>query len=237
MPFPNSQYSNSLGLSFFINHNIWWLRIIGFLLVISPFLYYLRKGRWWQKVIMMITLLLYAYVLYYYDYKVSATEVFGEMKEKTFLNSTSDASDKLAQVIGVEINGEAKAYPLLIIGYHHELEDTVGNVPVLVTYCTLCHTSRVFGLVVNGKRQQFRLVGIVHLNATLEDNDTKSWWQQASGVAIAGKLKGMHLPEIKSSQTSLRNWLTLHPNSVVLQPDNNYKQQYKDFDDGSLKIF
>ena len=100
-------------------------------------------------------------------------------------------------------NGEAKAYPIQFLGYHHQVQDTVGGKPMMVTYCTVCRTGRVFEPVVNGKHEKFRLVGMDHFNAMFEDVTTKSWWRQVSGEAITGKLKGQQLPEVHSTQTSL----------------------------------
>jgi len=60
-----------------------------------------------------------------------------------------------------------------------------------------------------------------------EDATTKSWWQQATGIAIAGPLKGQSLPEIPSQQLSLAAWLRLYPNSTVLEPDSSFKKRYK----------
>ena len=64
-----------------------------------------------------------------------------------------------------------------------------------------------------------------HFNAMFEDETTKSWWQQATGVAIAGPLKGIHLEEIPSHQASLASWMRLHPNSTIFQPDSNYQRR------------
>ena len=99
-------------------------------------------------------------------------------------------------VIGVVNNGEAKAYPIRFLGYHHQVQDTVGGKPVIVTYCTVCRTGRVFEPMVNGKPEKFRLVGMDHFNAMFEDATTKSWWRQVNGEAITGKLKGQQLPEV-----------------------------------------
>jgi hypothetical protein len=71
-----------------------------------------------------------------------------------------------------------------------------------------------------------------------EDATTKSWWRQESGFAIAGKLKGTSLKEIPSQQMALGDWLALHPNSYVLQPDSNFKQEYaglKGYDEDTLQ--
>jgi hypothetical protein len=91
---------------------------------------------------------------------------------------------------------------------------------------------------VNGKPEKFRLVGMDHFNAMFEDETTKSWWQQATGISIAGPLKGSHLEEIPSHQASLASWMRLHPNSTILQPDSNYKEDYLDlanFDKGTIR--
>jgi hypothetical protein len=116
--------------------------------------------------------------------------------------------DRKKLVIGVVSNNEAKAYPIQIIGYHHQVRDTIGNTPIMVTYCTVCRTGRVFSPVVNGKPETFRLVGMDHFNAMFEDATTESWWQQATGVAVTGKLKGKALQEIPSTQSTLESWLT-----------------------------
>lgn len=77
-----------------------------------------------------------------------------------------------------------------------------------------------------------------HFNAMFEDADTRSWWQQATGIAIAGPLKGQRLKEVPSAQMTLSDWQKLYPNSLTLQPDPNFKRQYdslKGYDEGSIK--
>ncbi len=96
----------------------------------------------------------------------------------------------------------------------------------MVTYCNVCRTGRVFSPSVNGQPEQFRLVGMDHFNAMFEDATTGSWWRQTSGEAVAGPLLGTQLPELQSTQTTLREWLTLHPNSQVMQPDSTFAEEY-----------
>ena len=108
----------------------------------------------------------------------------------------------------------------------------------MVTYCTVCRTGRIYSPYINGKLENFRLVGMDHFNAMFEDATTKSWWQQATGRAIAGPLKGQSLREIPSRQASLASWLRTHPNSTIMQPDSNFKEDYDDlakFDKGNVK--
>ena len=129
-------------------------------------------------------------------------------------------------VVGIEVNGEARAYPLRLIGYHHQVRDTVGGTDVLVTYCTVCRTGRVFSPLLDGKAERFRLVGMDRWNALLEDESTGSWWRQATGAAVAGRRKGMKLAVIHSEQVALREWLAIHPASLVMQADPAFADEY-----------
>jgi hypothetical protein len=141
-------------------------------------------------------------------------------------------------MICVAMNGEAKAYPIQIIGYHHQVQDTIAGEPIIVTYCTVCRTGRIYSPVLNGKKESFRLVGMDHFNAMFEDKTTNSWWRQVTGEAITGPLKGTTLKEIPSEQTTLAAWLRAHPNSKILQPDSVFKKEYDDladFDKGTIK--
>jgi hypothetical protein len=164
--------------------------------------------------------------------------MFYQPKEKLFADASSDTTNKDKLVIGVALNKEAKAYPIGIIGYHHQVKDTVGGQPILVTYCTVCRTGRVYSPFVKGRPELFRLVGMDHFNAMFEDAGTGSWWQQATGIAITGPLKGARLAEIPSAQMSLGDWQALHPGSLTLQPDPHFKAKYDSltgYDEGTIE--
>jgi hypothetical protein len=142
--------------------------------------------------------------------------------------SNTVAMDRL--VVGVEIDGQARAYPLQFIGYHHQVRDTINGAPVLVSYCTVCRTGRVFRPAVNGDPDVFRLVGMDHFNAMFEDATTHSWWRQANGQAIIGPRKGVAMPELPSVQVTLRQWQRLHPETLVMQGDPVFADEYaKDY--------
>jgi hypothetical protein len=104
--------------------------------------------------------------------------------------------------------------------------DTIGGNQAMITYCTVCRTGRVYEPIINGQNEKFRLVGMDLFNAMFEDDSTKSWWRQATGEAVAGKLKGTVLPEILSTQTTLGTWLGLYPNSKIMQADPAFKSSY-----------
>jgi hypothetical protein len=238
MPFPGSQKSDTIDIAYFLHNYILYIRIIGILFIVIGLYNSFPRWKKWQKFIFIILALFYGFIFYMVNFKFLADKMFYQPRNKNFSLPTANkvTSDKL--VVGVTINGESKAYPIEIIGYHHQVQDTVGGEAIMVTYCTVCRTGRVFSPFVNGKKENFRLVGMDHFNAMFEDNTTKSWWRQATGIAITGPLKGQALKEIPSEQMTLSAWLRAHMNSRILQPDTVYKKQYDDlkgFDKGTIK--
>jgi hypothetical protein len=238
MPFPGSQKANTIQVAYFLNNYIWWFRIAGLLLLIPLLLPVYRKAKWWKKIVASVFVLLYAAVFYLFNFKFLADKMFYQPQNKILVTVADNKVDSSRLIIGIVINGQAKAYPIEIIGYHHQVQDTVGGQPIMVTYCSVCRTGRIFSPFVNGKFQHFRLVGMDHFNAMFEDEDTKSWWRQATGEAITGPLKGTKLEELLSVQMRLGAWAREYPNTLILQPDPVFAKQYKGlegFDAGTIK--
>jgi hypothetical protein len=171
--------------------------------------------------------LLWCIVFYLFNFRFLAEKMFYQPGKIVFYDAINNKVNQSKLVLGVELNGVAKAYPIEIIGYHHQVRDNVGGTPVMITYCTVCRTGRAYSPVINGKAEDFRLVGMDHFNAMFEDATSRSWWRQVSGQAIAGPLKGAVLDEIPSQQMALRAWLDLYPHSSVLQPDSSFLEKYK----------
>ncbi|MDN3659457.1 DUF3179 domain-containing (seleno)protein [Ferruginibacter paludis] len=222
MPMPGSQQMNSIDVAYFLYQWRWAFRIV-FAAMIIVGAYRFEWKSWWAP---LLFLLLLVSVIYVVNFQMAADHMFYKPKQVLMVNEANNKVDSGRLVIGVINNGEAKAYPIRFLGYHHQVQDTVGGKPLLITYCTVCRTGRVYEPIVNGKPEQFRLVGMDHFNAMLEDATTKSWWRQATGEAITGKLKGQKLPEFFNIQTSLTKWLALNPNSLVMQEDPAFKNEY-----------
>ena len=166
-----------------------------------------------EKVILLFLATIYVVIFYVFTFQMEADKMFLQPTHTYFYKIAENKIpiDKL--VIGVAENGLQKAYPIQLIGYHHQVRDSIGQTPVMVTYCTVCRTGRVYSPMVNGKLENFRLVGMDHFNAMFEDASTKSWWRQSNGECIAGPLKGYKLKEINSEQLSLQAWFRKHPNA------------------------
>ncbi len=236
MPMPGSQRMNSINIAYFLHKWRWIFRGLFGLMILAGLCWASWHRKWKWLLILPIGIL--AAVIYMANFKMAADAMFKQPHQLLLVGANKNKVDTNRLVIGVSNNGEAKAYPIQFLGYHHHIQDTVGGEPVLVTYCTVCRTGRVFQPIVNGKKEKFRLVGMDHFNAMLEDATTKSWWRQVTGEAITGKLKGQQLPEFFSTQTSLADWLALHPNTLIMQADPAFLKLYDStgkFEDGTSR--
>ena len=238
MPMPGSQEMNSIDLAYFLGTNKWLIRTICLALIAAPFYMAMRDGKIFTKILLVIVGLLYILLFYVFTFKMEADKMFYQPTIIKLYTADSNTIGRDKLVIGIELNGEARAYPIQLIGYHHQVVDTINSIPVMVTYCTVCRTGRVFNPVVNGKYEKFRLVGMDHFNAMFEDETTKSWWRQSTGECIAGPLKGTKLSEVKSEQVTLNAWLRRFPNALILQGDEKFKSsfvQMDNYDKGNSK--
>ncbi len=222
MPMPGSQQMNSIDVAYFLNKWRWVFRIMFGVMIIAG----LIGTTWKRKWLLIIPIVIVAVVVFMANFTMAADHMFYKPEKLLLVQAADNKVDSQRLVIGIEHNGEAKAYPIQFLGYHHQVQDSIGGKPVIVTYCTVCRTGRVFEPVVNGKQEQFRLVGMDHFNAMFEDKTTKSWWRQVNGEAITGKLKGHQLPEMFSTQTSLTKWLQLNPGSLIMQGDPEFINSY-----------
>jgi hypothetical protein len=228
MPFPGSQDLNAMTVAYYLEKIVLPLRVAGAVILLFYLFKYFTRNTRNNKIIKGAVLAVCLVSFYYTDFAYKASTMFEEPHTVKFATAATNKVPDNFVVIGVVNNGVAKAYPVDYLGYHHKIQDNVGQLPVLVTYCTMCRTGRVYSPIINGKRQNFRLVGARHYNAIIEDEGTKTWWYQATGLAAAGKLKGQHLTELPYEQSTLKAWLEKHPNSLILQSDALFISDYND---------
>lgn len=227
MPLLGSQeLGATLGLAYFLYQWRWIFRCAFGLLAILGLKSAFQAQNKVGKYISIALILIYIAIAYTTNFQMAADVMFLQTQKLQFKAARESEIDTSKIIIGVEYKGEAKAYPIQFLGYHHQVVDKIANKPIIVTYCTVCRTGRVFEPLVNGKPATFRLVGMTQYNAMFEDTDTQTWWQQATGEAVAGELKGAFLPEFESRQMSLGKWLALYPNSLVMLPDITFKEKY-----------
>ncbi len=223
MPMPGSQRMDSIDIAYFLYSYRWYFRILFWLMIFIGSIKSFQLKHKWTPAIAVIAAMAITYI---FNFKMSADAMFKQPENLAFKSRSENLLSDSSLVVAVENNGVTKAYPIRFIVYHHQVKDTVGGKPVIVTYCSVCRTGRVFEPLVKGQPEKFRLVGMDHFNAMFEDATTKSWWRQATGEAITGSLKGEVLPEVESYQTSLGKLFQLHPFAQVMQLDKASKSQY-----------
>jgi hypothetical protein len=223
MPMPGSQQMNSIELAYLLY--AWrWLFRIGFLALIAGGTVAAFAGtrKWVPALVLLATI----GVVYMVNFKMSADHMFLQPNHIEFKLQPENQIPEDRLAVCIAHNGEAKAYPIEFLTFHHQVRDSVGGKQVMVTYCSVCRTGRVYEPVVSGNVEEFRLVGMDHFNAMFEDASTKSWWRQATGEAIAGSMKGKILPEIESQQMTLTKWFELYPQGKVMQADTSFVLVY-----------
>jgi hypothetical protein len=116
-------------------------------------------------------------------------------------------------VIYLEINNEAKIYPIRILTWHEIVNDQVGGIPVSVTYCPLCNASIVFDRRFKGQILDFGTSGRLRKSdLIMYDRQTETWWQQFTGEGIVGKLAGKKLKKIPALIISFEEALKINKN-------------------------
>ncbi|MDD9911237.1 MAG: DUF3179 domain-containing protein [Ahrensia sp.] len=137
-------------------------------------------------------------------------------------------------VFGVAINGDVRAYPLRIMGWHEMLNDVIGGVPVALAYCTLCGSGILFVTATEGRKEPliFGSSGLLYRsNKLMFDRGTNSLWNQFTGRPVIGPLAQTTLAlKIRPlAITSWKLWKAKHPSSEVLSLETGF---YRNYDSG-----
>jgi len=131
-------------------------------------------------------------------------------------------------VLGLNINGDIRVYPLQILVWHEIVNDVVGDQPVAVTYCPLCFTNQVFNRTLNdGNTVEFGTSGkLYNSNLVMYDRKSNSLWSQALGEGIVGEYAGVKLERIPFDIAYWKEWKELYPESKVLSRDTGSVRPY-----------
>ena len=120
-------------------------------------------------------------------------------------------------VIVFRANGDVRAYPLAILIWHEIVNDTVGNRPVVVTFCPLCNASIVFDRTFAGEVLDFGTTGhLRNSDLIMYDRQSESWWQQFTGQGIAGQYAGEQLDFLPSQVIRFGDFVAEFPTGQVL---------------------
>jgi hypothetical protein len=151
------------------------------------------------------------------------------LDEPKFIN-VEEAAEWLRPVepvVFVQVGDEARAYPLQILTYHEIVNDTVGDLPLAVTFCPLCNTAIVFERSLDEKVLDFGTTGYLrYSNLLMYDRQTESWWQQANGEAVVGELLGAQLNFYPGAIISWEDFRSNYPVGKVLSRETGFSRPY-----------
>jgi Protein of unknown function (DUF3179) len=129
-------------------------------------------------------------------------------------------------IIGIILNGEAKAYPTQMLAFHHLVPDHVGGEPVLISYCERCNSSVGFRPLVDGMERHFLVHGLRDGAMLITDRETGTVWSHLTGEALEGSDAGRHLDHLQVFQMAWQQWWEMRPGTLVLRPDDAFAWTY-----------
>lgn len=137
------------------------------------------------------------------------------------------------RVVGVAVEGEARAYPLRVLNWHEVANDVLGGRPIAVTYSPLCDSVVVFDRRVDGEVLEFGVSGLL-FNSNLLMYDRRhgggeSLWSQLQRRAVAGPAAraGRRLSALPCSVVTWRQWRERYPDTTVIRPEPGFARRYR----------
>ena len=132
-------------------------------------------------------------------------------------------------VFGIEVNGEARAYPKRILAWHEMFTDTVQGIPLAGVYCTLCGTVILYKTEVNGVKHKMGTSGFLYRsNKVMYDEATQSLWSTLEGKPVAGPLvgQGIQMDYLSVVTSTWGEWKRRHPETTVLSLNTGHRRDY-----------
>jgi Protein of unknown function (DUF3179) len=134
-------------------------------------------------------------------------------------------------VFGVSINGDVRAYPLRIMGWHEMFNDVIGGVPVALAYCTLCGSGILYETKVAGRAKPFVFGSsgfLYRSNKLMFDRQTNSLWNQFTGAPVVGKLasSGIVLEQRPVVIARWVDWRASNPATTILSLQTGHRRNY-----------
>jgi hypothetical protein len=130
-------------------------------------------------------------------------------------------------VLAVDIDGDVRAYPVQILMWHEIVNDTVGGIPVAVTYCPLCNSALAYDRRIASRVMEFGTSGLLWNSAlVMYDRQTETLWSHFTGQGIVGELTGVELDVFPVATVPWGVWRDAHPEGLVLSRDTGFDRDY-----------
>lgn len=156
--------------------------------------------------------------------QVIPKDAIPSVENPTFVDDHSPPDD---DVVGIQLGGEARAYPIRYLNYHEIANDSLGGVPIAVTWCPLCGSAVVYDRRPPAERLpegaddpgtlEFGVSGkLADDDLVMYDRETGSEWKQSLGEAIAGQLEGASLRVLPATTTTWGQFRESHDDAVIM---------------------
>jgi hypothetical protein len=130
-------------------------------------------------------------------------------------------------VLAVEIDGDVRAYPVQILMWHEIVNDTVGGVPVAVTYCPLCNSAVAYDRRIGDRIVEFGTSGLLWNSAlVMYDRQTETLWSHFTGEGIVGELTGVEVERFPVATVPWGVWRDANPDGLVLSRETGFDRSY-----------
>ena len=140
-----------------------------------------------------------------------------------FVSAAEARLDSGEPVIGLQVDGEARAYPHRVMVHHEIVNDRVGSQNVTVTYCPLTATAQGF----RRGDTSFGVSGqLLNSNLVMFERSTKSHFSQINATGLTGPYHGRTLEEVRLVWTTWERWRAVHPNTQVLSERTGHLRNY-----------
>ena len=141
-----------------------------------------------------------------------------------------------SEVVGVIVDGKARAYPHRILQWHEVVNDVLEGLPICVVYHPLSETTTVFRrpMSENSEPMMFGSSGLVidccmliHERLGPGARSRESLWSPTDGRAISGQRSGEWLQLVPFQLTTWKKWREMHPDTDVLGMAESHRRYYK----------
>jgi hypothetical protein len=130
-------------------------------------------------------------------------------------------------VLVLRVGDAERAYPVQILIWHEIANDTIEDVPVVVSYCPLCNSALAYDRRVGDRVLTFGVSGrLFNSDLVMFDRQTESLWPQIEGRAVAGVLTGSELTSYPVQTVPWSEWAAANPESLVLNRDTGHDRGY-----------
>jgi len=133
------------------------------------------------------------------------------------------------RVVGVDLNGQARAYPISILTQHEIVNDKLGETPIAVTYCPLCDSVIVFDRKTEIGVKEFGVSGLLYNSNVLmyDRSEKESLWSQMKMEGVSGPAKGIKLQTLPMELTNWNAWQSKHPKTDVMSTELGFQRDYR----------